>query len=153
MPSAERTRANLSNLVNSGEYYAAHQKYRTTAARLVKAPPSATTLPFDDKAQEAAELLWDGARNLLEKGEGGSGTDLALYLIEVWTARGVACGDAERGAQLVSLSSGICSARQAAKIRQLLVLVGSGNTWRKSIADAAIACVQPSSVSSPAQLA
>jgi golgi to ER traffic protein 4 len=116
-PSLKRTLASIQSLTESGEYYAAHQvgpqtqdrtehgyphavprqKYRTSAARLLKAPPSTETLPFDSKAQEAVELLWDGARSLLEKGQLGSGTDLGLYLIDVWNTRGVVCGNDERG--------------------------------------------------------
>jgi hypothetical protein len=113
-PSLKRTLASIQSLTESGEYYAAHQvsrrrgsiqtrpdvpwqKYRTSAARLLKAPPSTEKLPFDSKAQEAAELLWEGARSLLEKGQLGSGTDLGLYLIDVWNTRGVVCGNDERG--------------------------------------------------------
>lgn len=87
----------------SGDYYSAHQKARTTATRLLapprrNPPPAGTVLPYDAKAQEAAELLWDAARKLLEKGQAGSAVDLATMLVQdVWTARGVACGKDERG--------------------------------------------------------
>lgn len=36
-------------------------------------------------------------KTLLEKGEVGSGADLVGLLIGVWEARGVACGETERG--------------------------------------------------------
>ncbi|GAA5886408.1 hypothetical protein JCM3774_000293, partial [Rhodotorula dairenensis] len=87
----------------SGDYYSAHQKARTTATRLLAPPrraapqPAGTVPPYDAKAQEAAELLWDAARKLLEKGQAGSAVDLATMLVQdVWTARGVACGKDER---------------------------------------------------------
>lgn len=95
------------DFLTSGDYYSAHQKARTTATRLLApprrnaaaaAPPAGDALPYDAKAQQAAELLWDAARKLLEKGQAGSAVDLATMLVhDVWTARGVACGKQERG--------------------------------------------------------
>lgn len=67
-------------------------KARSTVARLV-----AKSSEYDGKAQEAAELLFNAASTLLQKGQQGSGTDLALYLIEVWTQTKVSCGDQQRG--------------------------------------------------------
>jgi hypothetical protein len=52
---------------------------------------------FDDKAKEAADVLFQSAQLLLQKGQAGSGTDLALYLVELYTQKHVTCGDAERG--------------------------------------------------------
>jgi hypothetical protein len=97
--------AQFNEFLSAGDFYSAHQKARTTATRLVAPPrrgPAPTpapdgTLPFDTKAQEAASLLWEGARRLLEQGQTGSGADLAGFLVEVWKARGVACGPEERG--------------------------------------------------------
>lgn len=93
------------DFLTSGDYYSAHQKARTTATRLLApprrtaaAPPAGDALPYDAKAQQAADLLWDAARKLLEKGQAGSAVDLATMLVhDVWTARGVACGKEERG--------------------------------------------------------
>ena len=134
----KRTRVMLANLLKNGELYAAHQKYRTTAARLLKTPaPSsfgtggsrgstssgsdAPGLPYDDDAVKAAELLYEGARALLEKGELGGGTDLTLYLLEVWRTRGVPCTDDTRN-----------------KVQTLIALVGGTGNWRKSIIDHAV---------------
>lgn len=133
----KRTRVMLANLLKGGELYAAHQKYRTTAARLLKTPaPSsfgtgkshasssggaAGVLPYDEAAQQAAELLFDGARALLEKGELGGGTDLSLYLLDVWSQRAVRCDDATRS-----------------KVQTLVALAGSRGAWRKSIIDHAV---------------
>lgn len=89
--------------LSSGDFYSAHQKARTTATRLLapprrNPPPAGTVLPYDTKAQEAAETLWDAARKLLENGQQGSGVDLATMLVQdVWTARDVGCDKEERG--------------------------------------------------------
>lgn len=135
--SDKRTRVIIAGLLKNGELYAAHQKYRTSAARLLKTPapssfgtgkthastavgPDGLALPFDEPAQQAAELLYDGARALLEKGESGAGTDLTLYLLDVWSQRGVRCDDNTRG-----------------KLQGLIALVGNKGAWRKSIIDSA----------------
>ena len=128
----------LTNLLKGGELYAAHQKYRTTAARLLKTPapssfgtgkgPSASNsdvqLPFDEPAQSATELLLDGARALLEKGELGGGTDLSLYLLETWKQRGVHCTEENRN-----------------KVQTLIALVGGKGNWRKRIIENAMSSV------------
>lgn len=128
----KRTRVMLSNLLKNGELYAAQQKYRTTAARLLKTPApssfgtsssrssssSTPALPYDAAAQEAAQLLYEGARALLEKGERGGGTDLALYLLDVWKSRHVPVDDENRN-----------------RIKTLIALVGGQGNWRKSIVD------------------
>lgn len=96
--------------LNSGDFYSAHQKARTTATRLLapprrNPPPAGSVLPYDKKAQEAAELLWDAARRLLEKGQVGSGVDLGVMLVDdVWAAREVGCGKDERGQSCVYCS-------------------------------------------------
>ena len=83
--------------------YAAQQKARTSATRLLAgkrgapAPAPGAVQAFDAKAQEAALLLWEASRRLLELGEVGSGADLANYLVEVWKSRGVECGNEEKG--------------------------------------------------------
>lgn len=94
---------NFLDTLSSQPPYAAQQKARTSATRLLApkrgtpAPAAGVVQPFDGKAQEAAELLWEASRRLLEMGEVGSGADLANYLVEVWRSRGVECGQGERG--------------------------------------------------------
>lgn len=103
MPSAAL--AQFEQFLASGDYYSAHQKARTATTRLLAPPrrgPAPTpskdgTLAFDSKAQEAAELLWEGSRKLLEKGQIGSGVDLGQLLLDVWKTRGVKCDDDTRG--------------------------------------------------------
>ncbi|ORY77273.1 hypothetical protein BCR35DRAFT_305580 [Leucosporidium creatinivorum] len=116
----------LHESIQAGDHYSAHQKARTTATRLLAPPrrgPAPTTndkgfLPFDPKAQEAATLLYEGATALLEKGQTGSGVDLAGFLCDVWKARGVQCGSEER-----------------AKIIKLIALTGPSGSWRKTLTD------------------
>ncbi|KAF9291078.1 hypothetical protein BGZ68_005174 [Mortierella alpina] len=64
----------LEKSVSEGHYYEAHQMYRTVANRYVKA----------HNYQDAINLLRSGALLLLQHKQSGSGTDLALYLIEVY---------------------------------------------------------------------
>lgn len=133
----KRTRVILNNLIKNGELYGAHQKYRTSAARLLKTPaPSAfgtgklslhaqagqTKQEYDDAAKDAAELLYEGAKSLLERGEFGGGTDLTLYLLDTWASRAVPCTDENRN-----------------KIQTLVFLVGGKGKWRKTIIDHATA--------------
>lgn len=133
----KRTRVILNNLIKNGELYGAHQKYRTSAARLLKTPaPSAFGTgklslsaqagqdkpEYDDAARDAAELLYEGAKALLERGELGGGTDLALYLLDTWATRAVPCTDENRN-----------------KIQTLIFLVGGKGKWRKTIIDHATA--------------
>jgi hypothetical protein len=54
--------------------YSAHQKARTTAARLV----------HSGHKQEAIQVLFVSAKELLKVQEWGSGTDLGCYLVEVY---------------------------------------------------------------------
>lgn len=71
--------------------YSGHLKARSTVARLV-----GKSAEWDSKAQDAADLLFAAGSLLLQKGQQGSGTDLALYLVEVWTQKGVQCQDQQR---------------------------------------------------------
>lgn len=96
-PASEKVLTTLTELLAQREYYSAHQKARTAATRLLTTRSGPTSTTFDDKAQDAAYLLWEGARRLMEQGQVGSGIDLAGYLVEVWSSRNVTCGDDERG--------------------------------------------------------
>ncbi|KAG0259881.1 hypothetical protein BG011_002332 [Mortierella polycephala] len=64
----------LEKSVSEGHYYEAHQMYRTVANRYVKA----------HNYKDAISLLRSGALLLLQHKQAGSGTDLALYLVEVY---------------------------------------------------------------------
>ncbi|KAG0226526.1 hypothetical protein BGW42_003595 [Actinomortierella wolfii] len=76
----------LEKSVQDGNYYEAHQMYRTVANRYVKSHT------YD----EAIELLYSGAMLLLKKEQFGSGTDLATYVVEVYTLAKVPVTDQSR---------------------------------------------------------
>jgi hypothetical protein len=67
--------------------YAAHQKTRTTAARLVAS----------DHVDDAGQVLFEVSKALLKKEEWGSGVDLGSELIKVWDGAGVVCDETTRG--------------------------------------------------------
>lgn len=60
--------------IAEGQYYEAHQQLRVIASRYVKAAnwPAAT------------DVLFEGAVALLRAGQGGSGGDLGLFLVNVF---------------------------------------------------------------------
>ncbi|KAF8274694.1 cytoplasmic protein [Lactarius quietus] len=99
-------------LVAAGQPYEAHQKARTFAARYTKSGAHAT----------AIDVLFQSARELLKAGHPGSGTDLALLLLESYERSIEPVGDVSRG-----------------RITQLIALVGPSGAWRKSIIDRAVA--------------
>lgn len=94
---AQRNLDTVLELLAAGDAYGAQQKIRTSAARLLSTRNGPAVTTYDAKAQDAAGLLFEGARKLLENGQVGSGVDLALYLVEVWAARSVECGAEQRG--------------------------------------------------------
>ncbi|KAI8347010.1 hypothetical protein B0O80DRAFT_377073, partial [Mortierella sp. GBAus27b] len=65
----------LEKSISEGNYYEAHQMYRTIANRYVNG----------HKYKDAIDLLYSGSLLLLKHKQVGSGTDLALYLEEVYT--------------------------------------------------------------------
>ncbi|CAG8614947.1 5815_t:CDS:2 [Paraglomus brasilianum] len=64
----------LRTSVNNGNYYEAHQMYRTVCRRYIK----------QEKHNSAIELLYSGGQLLLEHKQIGSGTDLSLYLVDAY---------------------------------------------------------------------
>lgn len=66
--------------------YSAHQKARTTAARLDKAHP-----------QAAIEVLFGVAKELMKIGEWGSAVDLGVYLVSVYEKSEVQVSVESRG--------------------------------------------------------
>ncbi|KAK9448840.1 uncharacterized protein V1518DRAFT_418354 [Limtongia smithiae] len=70
----EKTIARVRQRIADGQFYEAHQALRTVAARYVKA----------EDYDQAIELLFHGARELLVAGQGGSGGDLASYMITTY---------------------------------------------------------------------
>ncbi|CCD27473.1 protein GET4 NDAI_0K02820 [Naumovozyma dairenensis CBS 421] len=60
--------------IKAGDYYEAHQTLRTIANRYVRSK----------SYEHAIELVYQGATSLLKAKQGGSGTDLIFYLLEIY---------------------------------------------------------------------
>ncbi|KAF9110999.1 hypothetical protein BGX27_005526 [Mortierella sp. AM989] len=76
----------LEKSVGAGNYYEAHQMYRTVANRYVKA----------QNYKDAIDLLHSGSLLLLKHNQAGSGADLGLYLLEVYNLAKVAVTEESR---------------------------------------------------------
>ncbi|EIM88335.1 cytoplasmic protein [Stereum hirsutum FP-91666 SS1] len=98
-------------LIASGQAYEAHQKARTFASRYQKSSQYDT----------AIDVLFQSARELLKAGQQGSGTDLTVFLLDVYDAKGEKVGEESRG-----------------RLTQLIALTGSEGTWRKTIIDKSV---------------
>ncbi|CAO3672083.1 unnamed protein product [Rhizopus stolonifer] len=70
----EKTLQKLRESVNGGNYYEAHQMYRTVARRYNK----------QHKYGDTIHLLHDGAVLLLQHKQNGSGSDLANYMLDTY---------------------------------------------------------------------
>ncbi|CEG73719.1 hypothetical protein RMATCC62417_09048 [Rhizopus microsporus] len=70
----EKTLQKLRESVNNGNYYEAHQMYRTVARRYNK----------QHKYKDTIHLLHDGAILLLQHKQNGSGSDLANYMLDTY---------------------------------------------------------------------
>jgi hypothetical protein len=60
--------------IEEGQFYEAHQQLRVVASRYVK----------QENYDAAIDILYSGAQSLLKAGQGGSGGDLCLFLIDVY---------------------------------------------------------------------
>ncbi|KAL0635759.1 hypothetical protein Q9L58_005292 [Maublancomyces gigas] len=91
----EKTKARLEKRIEEGAYYEAHQQLRVVTQRYVKAK--------DYNA--AIAILFSGAQALLKAGQGGSGCDLCLLLLDVFKTSNAAPSSSTRAQimQLVSL--------------------------------------------------
>ncbi len=92
--------------------YSAHQKARTFASRYVQH----TQYPA------AIEVLFETAKELYKKGEQGSGTDLAVFLVDVYEKAGLRLDGA--GADEIR-----------GRLTQLIGLAGASGSWRKTLVD------------------
>ncbi|CAJ0647343.1 39_t:CDS:2 [Entrophospora sp. SA101] len=101
----------LKESVDNANYYEAHQMYRTVCRRYIK----------QKKYSNAVELLFSGAQTLLKHQQGGSGTDLALYMIEAYIEEQLPVTDESRS-----------------RIIQLLELFPPNEIGRKKFIDAAV---------------
>lgn len=69
-----KTLQRFENKIKAGDYYEAHQTLRTIANRYVRSK----------SYEHAIELISQGALSFLKAKQGGSGTDLIFYLLEVY---------------------------------------------------------------------
>jgi len=98
-------------LISAGQPYEAHQKARTFATRYTKSGAH----PI------AIDVLFQSARELLKAGHAGSGTDLALFLLDSYDRTSEPVNDVSRG-----------------RVTQLIALVGPAGAWRRGVIDRAI---------------
>jgi hypothetical protein len=85
--SPTRALAAILPLIASGQAYEAHQKARTFASRYVKS----------ESYDQAIEVLFQSARELLKAGQQGSGTDLGSFLVDVYIAKEQKVDEDSRG--------------------------------------------------------
>ena len=79
---------NQAHRIEEGAYYEAHQQLRVVSQRYIKA----------HNYDAAIDILCSGAEALLKAGQGGSGCDLCLMLVEVYKAGSVTPSATSRGA-------------------------------------------------------
>ncbi|KAI8381434.1 uncharacterized protein BYT42DRAFT_531297 [Radiomyces spectabilis] len=93
----QKTLEKLKASVNAGNYYEAHQMYRTVARRYNK----------QQKYDHTIQLLHDGALSLMQHGQSTSGADLANYMLETYKIANVPVDAAslDRVVELLSLYS------------------------------------------------
>ncbi|CAI6333855.1 unnamed protein product [Periconia digitata] len=73
--------------IAAGEYYEAHQQLRVIASRYTKSSNWAA----------ATDILYSGAQALLQAGQGGSGGDLCILLLDVYHKGEVKCDTESKG--------------------------------------------------------
>ncbi|CAG8630694.1 16504_t:CDS:2 [Acaulospora morrowiae] len=101
----------INESVESGNYYEAHQMYRTVCRRYAK----------QKKYNDAINLLFPGVQILLKHMQSGSGSDLTLYMIDVYNEAELQVSDESRD-----------------RIIQLLELFPPDEPGRKRVIDSAI---------------
>jgi golgi to ER traffic protein 4 len=79
-------------LISAGQPYEAHQKARTFATRYTKSGAHAV----------AIDVLFQSARELLKAGHAGSGTDLAILLLDSYDRASEPVTDVSRGMGITS---------------------------------------------------
>jgi hypothetical protein len=118
-------------LIASDQPYEAHQKARTFASRYTKAGQNDT----------AIDVLFQSARKLFKVSQHGSGTDLTIFLIEVYENAGVPVDEESRGLSFVMRERFLFTMTisfKLGRITQLLALVGPEGSWRKTIINKSI---------------
>lgn len=88
----EKTLQRQREKIAEGQYYEAHQQLRVVASRYTKA----------QDWTNATSILYEGAQSLLQAGQGGSGGDLCIFLLDVFN-KGEVKPDASSKGKLLSL--------------------------------------------------
>ncbi|CAO2649566.1 Nn.00g069510.m01.CDS01 [Neocucurbitaria sp. VM-36] len=88
----EKTLQRQREKIAEGQYYEAHQQLRVIASRYTKAQDWGN----------ATSILYSGAQSLLQAGQGGSGGDLCIFLLDVFN-KGEVKPDASSKGKLMSL--------------------------------------------------
>ncbi|TGO89726.1 hypothetical protein BPOR_0096g00070 [Botrytis porri] len=79
--------ARLQEKTAEGTYYEAHQQTRVVASRYIKS----------QNFPAAADILYSVSLSLLQAAQGGSGGDLALFLLEVYNTSSLPCDSSSKG--------------------------------------------------------
>ncbi|KAJ9665010.1 hypothetical protein H2201_004874 [Coniosporium apollinis] len=93
MSKIEKTIARQQQKIEEGQYYEAHQQLRVIASRYVK----------QSNWDAACDLLFSGAQLLLKAGQGGSGGDLCLFLVDTYNKAELKPDAASKGRLLALL--------------------------------------------------
>lgn len=89
----EKIITRLQARIGEGQYYEAQQQTRVVAARYIKA----------SNWNAAIEILYNVAQSLLKAGEGGSGGDLCVFLVDVYKQAELKPDGTSRGRLLTCL--------------------------------------------------
>ncbi|KAL8734264.1 MAG: hypothetical protein Q9181_003254 [Wetmoreana brouardii] len=89
----QKTIARQQDKISEGQFYEAHQQLRVIASRYVKS----------ENWDAAIDLLYGGALALLKAGQGGSGGDLGIFLVDVLGRSGRGVGSEEKSKLLTIL--------------------------------------------------
>ncbi|KAF7897820.1 uncharacterized protein EAF01_008786 [Botrytis porri] len=79
--------AKIDKIIAQGTYYEAHQQTRVVASRYIKS----------QNYPAAADILYSVSLSLLQAAQGGSGGDLALFLLEVYNTSSLPCDSSSKG--------------------------------------------------------
>jgi hypothetical protein len=127
--------------------YSAHQKTRTTSARLIS----------HGHTDEAISILFEVAKALLKKGEVGSGVDLATAMLKAYDEKAEQVSDVSRGELVLGereakleltflppclLLSFSLTTPHLGRCTNLIALCPSTGNWRKTVIDGAVKSVR-----------
>ncbi|KAI4200639.1 MAG: hypothetical protein LQ350_003779 [Teloschistes chrysophthalmus] len=115
----QKTIARQQEKISEGQFYEAHQQLRVIASRYVKS----------ENWDAAIDLLYGGALALLRAGQGGSGGDLGIFLVDVLTKSGKGVGAGEKSKLLTILRA--YPLREPTKKRFVTEMI----TWSSKVGD------------------